>query len=92
MPERYRPSEWAPRSPPRSMTRPEVVLHGHWHHTHDSELSWIDRATTEESGALTWRSTRVVGLGCDSDTSGGWLVLDLPTLVVLWPSPVNAGS
>jgi len=74
------------------MTRPEVVLHGHWHHTHDSELSWIDRATTEESGALTWRSTRVVGLGCDSDTSGGWLVLDLPTLVVLWPSPVNAGS
>lgn len=65
-------------------TRPRIVLHGHWHHAHDSELSWIDRATTEQIGELTWRSTRVVGLSCDGDAAGGWLVLDLATLDVLW--------
>jgi predicted phosphodiesterase len=73
-------------------TRPRVVLHGHWHHAHDTELSWVDRATTEQTGALTWRSTRVIGLGCDGDAAGGWLVLDLPALDVLWPTPANARS
>jgi len=72
------------------MTLPEVVLHGHWHHTHDSELSWIDQATTEQSGALTWRSTRVIGLGCDGDVTGGWLLLDLPALDVVWPTRAAA--
>ena len=66
-------------------TRPRIALHGHWHHAHDSELSWIDRATTERAGELTWKSTRVVGLSCDRDDVGGWLVLDLATLDVLWP-------
>lgn len=67
-------------------TRPQVVLHGHWHRAHDSQLSWIDRATTEQSGALTWQSTRAIGLGCDGDPDGGWLVLDLATLDAHWPT------
>ena len=71
-------------------TRPQVVVHGHWHHAHDTELSWIDRVTTEQSGALTWRSTRVIGLSCDGDAIGGWLVLDLATLDVLWPTTAMA--
>jgi predicted phosphodiesterase len=73
-------------------TRPAVLLHGHWHHARDSELSWIDRAATEESGALTWRSTRVIGLGCDGDAAFGWSVLDLPSLDVVWPTPASAPS
>ncbi len=72
-------------------TRPRIVLHGHWHHAHDSELSWIDRATTERRGELTWTSTRVVGLSCDGDAAGGWLVLDLATLDVLWPGVGHPG-
>jgi predicted phosphodiesterase len=67
-------------------TRPQVVFHGHWHHAHETELSWIDRVTTEQTGALTWRSTRVIGLGYDSDAIGGWLVLQLDTLEVRWPT------
>ena len=70
-------------------TRPQVVFHGHWHDSHDTELSWIDRAETEQAGALTWRSTRVIGLGCDVD--GGWLVLELDTLGVRLPSPESPG-
>jgi predicted phosphodiesterase len=73
-------------------TRPEVVIHGHWHHAHDSELPWIDRTATEKSGVLTWRSTRVVGLGCDGNAAGGWLVLDLPAVGVVWPTPANPRS
>ena len=69
------------------VTRPKIMLHGHWHHSHDTELSWIDRAETEQAGALTWCSTRVIGLGCDGDNGGGWLVLDLDALEVRLPSP-----
>jgi len=68
-------------------TRPQIVFHGHWHHSHETELSWIDRAETDQAGALTWRSTRVIGLGCDGDNDGGWLVLDLDALRVRLPSP-----
>lgn len=71
-------------------TRPQIVFHGHWHHSHDTELSWIDRAETEQAGALMWRSTRVIGLGCDGDIDGGWLVLDLDPLGVRLPSPVSS--
>ncbi|MGE0306864.1 MAG: hypothetical protein AB7Q27_14005 [Acidimicrobiia bacterium] len=39
-------------------TSPRLLVHGHWHHGYESELSWIDRAATERSGALTWDSTR----------------------------------
>lgn len=67
-------------------TLPRLVLHGHWHHAHDTELSWIDRAATERSGALTWQSTRVIGLSCDGDPNDGWLVLDLDTLDVHRPT------
>ena len=67
-------------------TRPQIVFHGHWHHSHDVELSWIDRTETEQAGALTWRSTRVIGLGCDGDIDGGWLVLVLDPLGVRLPS------
>jgi len=70
-------------------TRPGIVLHGHWHHAHDTELSWIDRTTSERTGELTWHSTRVVGLGCDGDVGGGWLVLDLETLAVQWPADLR---
>ena len=66
-------------------TSPRLLVHGHWHHGYESELSWIDRAATERSGALTWGSTRVVGLGRDGDAARGWIVLDLPTLNVTWP-------
>lgn len=72
-------------------TRPQVVFHGHWHHSHDVELSWIDRAETEQAGALAWRSTRVIGLGCDGDIDGGWLVLDLDPLGVRLPSSASGG-
>jgi len=68
-------------------TRPKIVFHGHWHHSHETELSWIDRAETDQARALTWRSTRVIGLGCDGDNDGGWLVLDLAALRVRLPSP-----
>ena len=67
-------------------TRPQIVFHGHWHRAHDTELSWIDRAETGRTGALTWCSTRVIGLGCDGDINGGWLVLDLGELGVRLPS------
>ncbi len=65
-------------------TSPQLLVHGHWHHGYESELSWIDRAATERSGELTWDSTRVVGLGCDGDTARGCIVLDLPALDVTW--------
>lgn len=71
-------------------TLPRIAIHGHWHHPHDTELSWIDRVS-EQSGALTWRSTRVVGLGCDGDSAGGWLVLDLGTLDIGWPTATSSG-
>lgn len=71
-------------------TLPRTVVHGHWHHAHDTELSWIDRIATERSGALTWQSTRVIGLSCDGDPVGGWLVLDLATLDVHWPTTAGA--
>jgi hypothetical protein len=71
-------------------TVPQIVFHGHWHQAHDTELSWIDPVTTEQSGALTWQSTRVIGLSCDGDPAGGWLVLDLSTLDVQWPTPIDA--
>ena len=38
-------------------TQPRIVFHGHWHHVHDTELSWIDRVATEQSGGLVWRSS-----------------------------------
>ena len=67
-------------------TRPQIVFHGHWHRAHDTELSWIDRAETGRTGALTWRSTRIIGLGCDGDIDAGWLLLDLHALGVRLPS------
>ena len=67
-------------------TSPRLLVHGHWHHAHESELNWIDRAATERSGALTWYSTRVVGLGCDGDAARGWILLDLPDLDLSWPA------
>ena len=67
-------------------TLPRIVFHGHWHDAHDTDLAWIDRIATEQAGALTWQSTRVIGLGCDGDTAGGWLVLELGTLGVHWPT------
>ena len=67
-------------------TSPQLLVHGHWHHGYESELNWIDRAATERTGALTWDSTHVVGLGCDGDAKRGWIILDLPTLDVIWPS------
>ena len=66
-------------------TSPRLVVHGHWHHGYESELTWIDRATTELSGELTWDSSRVVGLGCDGNTKNGWIILDLPSVDVHWP-------
>lgn len=72
-------------------TRPRIVFHGHWHYAHETEVSWIDRVTTEQSGALAWQSTRTVGLSCDGDTIGGWLILDLATLDVRWPTPPDTG-
>ena len=72
-------------------TRPHIAFHGHWHHAHDTELTWIDRVTTEQSGALAWQSTRTVGLSCDGDTIGGWLILDVATLDVRWPTPPDTG-
>ncbi|WP_395153186.1 hypothetical protein, partial [Ilumatobacter sp.] len=68
-----------------------IAFHGHWHHAHDTELTWIDRVTTEQSGALAWQSTRTVGLSCDGDTIGGWLILDVATLDVRWPTPPDTG-
>lgn len=67
-------------------TSPRLLVHGHWHHAHESELNWIDRAATERCGALTWNSTRVVGLGCDGDAARGWILLDLPDLDLRWPA------
>ena len=66
-------------------TTPRIVIHGHWHHGHDTEMTWIDRAQTERTGDLSWGSTRVVGLGCDGNIKHGWTVLDLPTLDIHWP-------
>ena len=34
-------------------TTPRLVVHGHWHHGYETELSWIDRAETERAGSLT---------------------------------------
>ena len=65
-------------------TSPRLVVHGHWHH--ESELTWIDRPTTEHTGELTWGSSRVVGLGCDGNTEQGWIILDLPSLDIHWPT------
>ena len=73
-------------------TIPRIVFHGHWHHAHDTELSWIDRVTTERSGAIAWESTRTIGLSCDGDTIGGWLILDLATLDVRWPTLPDTGQ
>ena len=67
-------------------TTPGLVVHGHWHHGYESELTWIDRTATERTGELTWDSSRVVGLGCDGDTKHGWIILDLPSLDVHWPT------
>lgn len=73
------------------------MFHGHWHHIQDTELAWIDRTTTEQSGELAWRSARVIGLGCDGDVSAGWVVLNLGTLDISWPTrgaasrPTSAG-
>lgn len=72
-------------------TMPRITVHGHWHHAHDTELSWIDRVATEQTGALTWRSTRVVGLGCDGDPAGGWMVLELDSLDIGWPTATFPG-
>ena len=35
-------------------TSPGLVIHGHWHHGYQSELNWIDRATTDRTGTLTF--------------------------------------
>ncbi len=67
-------------------TSPQLLLHGHWHYGYESELNWIDRATTDRTGELRWKSTHVVGLGCDGDVERGWIVLDLPALDIMWPS------
>ncbi len=66
-------------------THPQLVVHGHWHHAHDTELAWIDRAATERTGELTWASTHVAGLGSDGDDIHGWAVLDLATAGVRRP-------
>ena len=55
-------------------TTPRIVIHGHWHHGHDTEMTWIDRAETERTGDLSWGSTRVVGLGRDGNIKHGWTV------------------
>ena len=70
-------------------TRPRLLLHGHWHHAHQTELAWIDREVSERTGEISWASTNVVGLGCDGDDVHGWAVLDLADLSVCRP---NAGS
>lgn len=64
----------------------EPLIHGHWDHGYESDLNRIDRAATETTGALTWDSTRVAGLGCDGDATRGRILLDLPTLEVTWPA------
>lgn len=46
---------------------------------------------TEQTDALTWRSTRVVGLGCDGDPAGGWMVLELDSLDIGWPTATSPG-
>ena len=51
-------------------TRPRLVVHGHWHHGYDTELTWIDRVETQRVGTLSWGAARVVGLGCDGDAAG----------------------
>ncbi len=66
-------------------TMPQLVIHGHWHHGYSTDLSWVDRRATVQTGDLSWASSRVVGLGCDGDVGHGWVVLDLPTLAVHWP-------
>jgi hypothetical protein len=67
-------------------THPQLVIHGHWHYAHDTELAWIDREATERTGDLTWASTHVAGLGGDGDDVHGWAVLDLVTVRLQRPA------
>lgn len=61
-------------------TRPRLVLHGHWHRRHSTEL-------TLPSGHV----TRVEGLASDNERDGrSWGVLTLPTLTFLGGREVDA--
>lgn len=66
-------------------TRPSLVLHGHWHQRHSSILEVLDRAGTEASGEMIYRSVRVAGLSRDGSISGVCAVLDLATLELTTP-------
>lgn len=71
------------------LTRPQIVLHGHWHWRHGTRLAWSDE--TDER-----RATRVEGLGADLDGDVDWAsgVLDLrgggPTFPTGPPIPESA--
>ena len=58
-------------------TRPELVLHGHWHLRHSFELAWPVGAGAE----LEWASARVEGLASNIEHDHrAWGVLDLEPL------------
>lgn len=63
-------------------TTPQLVLHGHWHWRHGTDLQW-----TDSDGQI--RVTRVEGLGADVDGDVEWAsgVLDLREGVSFPPGP-----
>lgn len=58
-------------------TRPELVVHGHWHRRTSSELGW----PTDRDGELHWASTQVEGLAADKQGDHrAWAVLEVDPL------------
>lgn len=62
-------------------TRPELVVHGHWHVRHHAELEWVDHEATERSGNLAWVNVDIEGFAADVQGDfRAWGVLDLDTI------------
>ena len=58
-------------------TRPELVVHGHWHRRTSSELTWPTGGHDE----LSWGSTQVEGLAADKQGDHrAWAVLEVDPL------------
>lgn len=68
------------------VTRPRLVVHGHWHHRQSRALHFIDQTATEAdlTGRIHWADTVVEGLGADvsRDWNDARAVLHLPSLEV----------
>lgn len=62
-------------------TRPELILHGHWHRRITATLAAPDAPASEAAGEMVWAASRVEGLASDQEgDQRSWGILELPSL------------